>query len=78
MAVGKILNAKVKYVNEGYTQEYNTLKSDELTDLTVKTFIQIITGEARVDSFDQYVQDWYAQGGQKLTDKANEIRQARR
>ncbi len=78
VAVGKILNAKVKYVNEGYTQEYNTLKSDELTDLTVKTFIQIITGEASVDSFDQYVQDWYAQGGQKLTDRANEIRQARR
>ena len=78
VAVGKILNAKVKYVNEGYTQEYNTLKSDELTDLTVKTFIQIITGEASVDSFDQYVQDWYAQGGQELTDKANAIRQARR
>ena len=78
VAVGKILNAKVKYVNEGYTQEYNTLKSDELTDLTVKTFIQIITGEASVDSFDQYEQDWYAQGGQELTDKANAIRQARR
>ena len=77
VAVGKILNARVKYVNEGYTQEYNTLKSDDLTDLTVKTFIQIITGEASVDAFDQYVQDWYAQGGQELTDRANEIRQAK-
>ena len=77
VAVGKILNARVKYVNEGYTQEYNTLKSDDLTDLTVKTFIQIITGEASIDSFDQYVQDWYAQGGQELTDRANEIRQAK-
>lgn len=77
VAVGKILNARVKYVNEGYTQEYNTLKSDDLTDLTVKTFIQIITGEASVDAFDQYVQDWYAQGGQELTDRANGIRQAK-
>ena len=77
VAVGKILNAKVRYVNEGYTQEYNTLKDDDLTDLTIKTFIQIITGEASVDAFDQYVQDWYEQGGQELTDRANEIRQAR-
>lgn len=77
VAVGKILKNKVKYVNEGYTQEYNTLNDDALEELTMKTFIQIITGEAPVDSFDQYVTDWYANGGQALTDQANAIKQER-
>ena len=73
-AVSKLINADIRYVNEGYTQEYNKLKVDNLEELSLKTFIQIIIGEQPVEAFDAYVQQWYESGGQKLTEQANRIR----
>lgn len=73
-AVSKLINANIKYVNEGYTQEYNKLSNEDLEELSLKTFIQIIIGEQPVDAFDEYVQQWYENGGRELTDQANSIR----
>ena len=36
------------------------------------TYIQIITGEKPVDAFDEFVQQWNAMGGEKITAEANE------
>jgi putative aldouronate transport system substrate-binding protein len=44
-----------------------------LDTLEQTTFLKIITGELPVDAFDQFVTDWYAQGGQMMTDEVNEI-----
>ena len=35
-------------------------------------FIKIIIGDASVDSFDDYVTEWYNAGGQTITDEVNE------
>ncbi len=73
-AVSKLINADIRYVNEGCTQEYNRLTDDKLEELALKTFIQIIIGEQPVDAFDAYVQQWYEMGGRELTEQANLIK----
>ena len=73
-AVSKLINADIRYVNEGCTQEYNRLTDDKLEKLSLKTFIQIIIGEQPVDAFDDYVQQWYETGGRELTQQANLIK----
>ena len=70
-AVSRLLQANITYVNEGYTQEYDQLTDDELTKLEEEAFITIITGEKSLDTFDQFVEVWYAAGGEELTKKAN-------
>ena len=37
------------------------------------TFIRIVIGELPIEAFDQFVLDWYAQGGQIWTDEVREI-----
>jgi len=45
---------------------------DSLETLRKTTYVGIITGQAPIEAFDQFVTDWYAQGGQQITDEANE------
>ncbi|MEG2267121.1 MAG: hypothetical protein RSC68_22680, partial [Acinetobacter sp.] len=44
-----------------------------LDTLEQTTFLKIITGELPIDAFDQFVADWYAQGGQLMTDEVSSI-----
>ena len=43
-----------------------------LQDLEKQTFLQIIAGEKPVDYFDTFVVEWYANGGQELTDRVRD------
>lgn len=43
-----------------------------LQKLTDETFFAIITGQAPLDSFDEYVQKWKSQGGDDITKELNE------
>lgn len=43
----------------------------ELYKMEDTMIIQIITGDKPLDSFDEFVTDWYDQGGQTLYDEAN-------
>lgn len=43
----------------------------ECQKLIDEGFISIITGEKPLDYFDEIVEQWYAIGGQTLTDEAN-------
>lgn len=52
------------------TESMADLKAN-LDTLEQTTFLKIVTGEQPVDSFDQFVTDWYAQGGQQMTDEVN-------
>lgn len=45
----------------------------QLNDLEATVFLRIIVGELPIEAFDQFVVDWYAQGGQILTDEARAI-----
>jgi len=42
-------------------------KWSNLKKLEDETFLKIIMGAAPLDSFDQFVQDWKAQGGDEIT-----------
>ncbi|SDW48349.1 extracellular solute-binding protein [Paenibacillus sp. CF384] len=44
-----------------------------LTKLELDAFLKIILGNAPVDSFDQFVKDWNAQGGESITKEVNEM-----
>lgn len=51
-------------------------ESEYITDLDTlrsTTFTDIITGAQPVDAFDQFVEDWLAQGGKQITDEVNEV-----
>ncbi|MDD7389896.1 MAG: extracellular solute-binding protein [Lachnospiraceae bacterium] len=76
-AVSRLAEADISYVNEGYSQEFDTLKSSVLSELSEKAFILIITGEKPVEYFDTYVTEWYETGGEELTRQANEIAENR-
>ena len=43
-----------------------------LQELQSQTFLQIIAGEKPVDYFDTFVVEWYANGGQELTDRVRD------
>ncbi len=64
---------KVTYPVYSYqTESMGDLKAN-LDTLEQTTFLKIITGQEPVDSFDQFVEDWYAQGGQTLVDEVKEM-----
>ncbi len=70
-AVGKLAQADIAYINEGYTQKYSQLVSEPLRRLEEEAFITIITGEKPLSYFDTFVKEWYRQGGKELTAEAN-------
>lgn len=72
-AIDVLKNKKIIYVNKGYTQEYDRLQSEKLTDLEQKTFLKIITGEEPITYFDWFVKEWYKNGGTELTEMANNM-----
>ncbi|MCA0756997.1 extracellular solute-binding protein [Paenibacillus sp. N4] len=63
--------------NEVYSLVYSQTKTMEsrwanLEKLETETFLKIIMGAAPVDSFDQFVEDWKKQGGDKVTQEVEE------
>lgn len=44
-----------------------------LDTLEDTTFLKIVTGEQPIDAFDKFVEDWYKQGGQTMTDEVIEL-----
>lgn len=74
-AVSALSTAHIHYVNEGSTQNFDQLYTDELEKLEEKAFITIITGENPIEYFDTFVEEWYNNGGTELTEEANRILQ---
>lgn len=46
-----------------------------LDTMKEETFARIIMGEAGIDEFDSFVEDWYRLGGEKITQEVNEWKQ---
>lgn len=46
--------------------------ASELATLRAETFVNIITGVASIDTYDDYVEEWMDMGGDILTEEANE------
>ena len=45
----------------------------DLDNLTRAAFLDIITGKKTIDSFDDYVEQWYANGGEEMTKAAQDL-----
>ena len=69
-------------VEEGYIPIENiysgvtdtmTTKWANLQKIEEETFAKIILGQASVDEFDNFVERWYAEGGQEIIDEITEI-----
>ena len=72
-AVGVLVDGHYKPVRRQYLQGSDGEVPGMLATLEKNAFIQIIMGEKSPAYFDIFVREWYAQGGQELTD---EIRSA--
>jgi putative aldouronate transport system substrate-binding protein len=46
---------------------------DNLDSIRETAFTAIINGNAPLDSFDNFVQDWLANGGQEALDELNQL-----
>jgi putative aldouronate transport system substrate-binding protein len=65
-------------VNQIYSITYTQTKTMEtkwvnLYKLEAETFIKIVMGEAPLDSFDTFVANWKAQGGDEITEEVQQI-----
>lgn len=62
---------KVSIINKLVMPSYSKVMTD-LTKLLTETYVNIITGKKPVDSFDEFVAQWKAAGGDQLLKEANE------
>lgn len=76
-ACGVIEQADVIQVKSEFFGETDTMKQEwwKLKKLEEKTYLQIITGETSIDSFDEFVVQWKEQGGATITQEVrNEVK----
>lgn len=66
-------NLVVTYPAFSFTTESMSDLWPSLQTLEQTTFLQIITGEKSVDEFESFVDQWYAQGGETVTQEINDI-----
>lgn len=70
----------LKYANEYYTQDIDfkipaelAPKWDAMKNLYKEYSADIITGKKSIDTFDEFVEDWYKAGGTEITEYANQV-----
>ncbi len=60
-------------IGNGVTFEEQIEYSTDLSNLTREVFMDIITGAKPIEAFDEYVTTWYENGGQIMTDAAQQL-----
>ena len=68
-AVGVLVDGHYKSVRRQYLAESDGEVPNMLATLEKNAFIQMIVGEQSMDYFDTFVETWYQQGGQELTEQ---------
>lgn len=70
-ACGVIEDGKTKQVKSLFFGETPTMKQEwwRLRKMEEECYLQIITGEMPIDSFDEFVEEWEANGGLKIVDE---------
>lgn len=71
-AVGVEVDKHYRPLRPLYLNESDGEIPNMLASLEKNAFIQIILGEKPLDYFDTFVEEWYQQGGQELTDMIRE------
>ena len=75
-AVGLLVDADYQPVIRKYLEDQEGRVPQTLQTLEKDRFIQMIMGKKSMDSFDDFVEEWYQQGGEELTRKLNDAREA--
>ena len=71
-AVGVLVDGHYNPVRRQYLVDSDGEIPNMLATLEKNAFIQMIMGEQPMDYFDTFVEEWYEQGGQELTQKIRE------
>lgn len=68
-------NADLKRVGGVFFGETDTMTRVwwKLEELETQAYLKIITGEESIDYFDEFVDEWYAQGGRKIVEEVNAV-----
>jgi len=70
------VDANIHWVRSLATAQTKTMESRwaNLKKMEDETFFKIIMGSVELDAFDTFVNDWKAQGGDKITAEVNELK----
>lgn len=71
-AVGLLIDGGYSPPVRNYLDDTGGGIPQSLQELEKNTFIQIILGEKPLDYFDVFVEEWYRQGGEELTERIRE------
>ncbi len=69
-AVSLLMEHEIDYVNEGYTQGFKGIVSDEWKEYENESMLKIIIGEYSSSAFDVMVEQWNAHGGKGAQQEA--------
>ena len=67
VAVGRLLDGNYRSVKSKYLDDSDGEVPKSLLQLEKNSFIQIIMGVKPVSYFDEFVETWYEEGGEELT-----------
>lgn len=68
-AVGRLIEGNYRTTAKRYLDDSDGEIPKSLQQLEKDSFIQIIMGVQPVDYFDEFVKEWYEQGGEELTEQ---------
>lgn len=66
-AVGLLVDASYRPPSRRYLHDVNIELPQSLQNLEKNAFLQIIMGRQPISYFDEFVEEWYKQGGEELT-----------
>ncbi|MEI3491080.1 MAG: hypothetical protein V8Q73_03685 [Blautia sp.] len=69
MAVGRLIEGNYRTTAKRYLDDSDGEIPKSLQQLEKNSFIQIIMGVQPVSYFDEFVKEWYEQGGEELTEQ---------
>ena len=72
VAVGRLLDGNYRSINSKYLDDSDGEVPKSLLQLEKDSFIQIIMGVKPVSYFDEFVEKWYEEGGEELTQQIRE------
>ena len=67
MAVGRLLDGNYRSTKSRYLDDTDGEVPKSLLQLEKDSFIQIIMGVKPISYFDEFVEKWYEEGGEELT-----------
>lgn len=68
-AVGRLIEGNYRTIAKRYLDDSDGEIPKSLQQLEKDSFIQIIMGVQPVEYFDEFVKEWYEQGGEELTEQ---------